>query len=74
MPDFINRLSKFPIATAEEAEKKAIENLVTRILKAKGANTAADVSTEEREIDDHVYRLYGLTKDEIKIVEEEASK
>ena len=41
-----------------------------RILKAKRANPAADVAALEREIDDRVYRLYGLSKDEIKIVEE----
>ena len=39
---------------------------------AKRANPAADVSAQEREIDDRVYRLYGLTPDEIKIVEESA--
>ncbi len=30
----------------------------------------ADVSAFEREIDDRVYRLYGLTQEEIKIVED----
>jgi len=47
--------------------------LADRILKAKQANAAADVSALEREIDERVYRLYGLTPEEIKIVEE-ASK
>ena len=42
------------------------------ILKANQANPAADVSAQEREIDDRVYRLYGLSKDEIKIVEDSA--
>ncbi|HRT59142.1 MAG TPA: hypothetical protein P5038_21145 [Candidatus Paceibacterota bacterium] len=37
-------------------------------VRAKRANPAADVSAWEREIDDRVYRLYGLTKEEIKIV------
>jgi hypothetical protein len=40
------------------------------ILKTKEANPAADVSVQEREIDDRVFRLYGLTPEEIKIVEE----
>lgn len=39
-------------------------------LSAKRADAAADVSALEREIDQHVYRLYGLTPEEIKIVEE----
>jgi hypothetical protein len=36
---------------------------------AKRADAAADTSAWEREIDDRVYRLYGLTAAEIKIVE-----
>ncbi len=42
-----------------------------RILAAKRADAAAGVSAWEREIDERVYRLYGLTKEEIKIVEGE---
>jgi hypothetical protein len=36
------------------------------------ADPSADVSALEREIDERVYRLYGLTPEEIKIVEEDA--
>ena len=46
------------------------EKLVARILSTTRADPSADVSTLESEIDEHVYRLYGLTKDEIKIIEE----
>jgi adenine-specific DNA-methyltransferase len=42
------------------------------ILKTKQANAAADTSALEREIDERVYRLYGLTPDEIRLVEESA--
>ena len=35
----------------------------------KRADPAADTEALEREIDERVYRLYGLTEDEIKIVE-----
>ncbi|MGC8988642.1 MAG: hypothetical protein ACP5MD_00810 [Verrucomicrobiia bacterium] len=38
----------------------------------KRADPAADVSACEREIDQIVYRLYGLTPEEIQIVEEGA--
>jgi len=38
------------------------------------AHAAADVSAWEREIDQLVYRLYGLTPEEIKIVEEGAKQ
>lgn len=42
---------------------------VDRILAAKKANPLADTIAEEQEIDRLVYDLYGLTEDEIKIVE-----
>jgi hypothetical protein len=45
---------------------------VDRILKAKRANPVADVSAQEREIDDRVYRLYGLSRNEIKILKDTA--
>ena len=48
------------------------EGLMNRILKTKQVNPAADVSAQEREIDDRVYRLYGLSRDEIKILEDTA--
>ena len=44
-------------------------SLVDKILAAKRANPDADVSAWEREIDQLVYQLYGLTKEEIEIVE-----
>jgi len=50
-------------------QQKAVERLVERILLAKQRDTKADVSALEREIDELVYALYGLTPEEIKIVE-----
>jgi hypothetical protein len=41
---------------------------------AKRADAAADVSAWEREIDERVYRLYGLTAEEIKLVEESGKR
>jgi hypothetical protein len=46
-----------------------IEPLVTQILAAKKANPTADTSALEGEIDRLVYQLYGLTAEEIAIVE-----
>ncbi len=43
--------------------------LVDQILSAKQKNSDANTSVLERKIDEEVYNLYGLTKDEIKIVE-----
>jgi hypothetical protein len=46
-----------------------VVDLVTRILAAKAANPTADTSALEREIDRMVYELYGLTEEEIALVE-----
>ena len=43
--------------------------LVDRILAAKQRDAGADLSALEREIDELVYALYGLTPEEIKLVE-----
>jgi hypothetical protein len=70
---FIEQLPIRPIdfaAASERTEHDVLVALVERILKAKRAETGADTAALEREIDERVYRLYGLTVDEIKIVEE----
>jgi hypothetical protein len=53
-----------------QAEHDALVGLVDRILKPKRAKPSADTTALEREIDERVYRLYGLTPEEIQIVEE----
>ena len=45
---------------------------VERIVASKMKNSSADTSALEREIDQQVYALYGLTPEEIKIVEDSA--
>ena len=62
-------LLNIPIPSATPAQQKPIIALVDKILAAKKANPQADTSKEEAEIDQKVYELYGLTDDEIKIVE-----
>ena len=62
-------LKPFPIATSSPAQERAIASHVDNILAAKLRDPQADVSTWEHEIDEIVYCLYGLTKDEINIVE-----
>lgn len=47
------------------AERSAIESLVEKCLAARGENCGA----WESEINDRIYRIYRLTKDEIKLVE-----
>lgn len=60
-------IKKLPIPVSIPCNE--IVSIVPRILAAKGRNAAADVSALEREIDQLVYALYGLTSEEIKIVE-----
>ena len=48
---------------------KEIENLVDEILKIKNKNFNGDVSKYEGKIDKIVYWLYGLSEEEIKIIE-----
>jgi len=59
---------------AERTQHDAIVGLVTRILTAKAADPAADTLALEGEIDRMVYELYGLTEEEIAIVEGAAGK
>lgn len=47
----------------------ALRGLSQSVIAAKQANPAADTSALEREIDQQVYALYGLTPEEIAIVE-----
>ena len=61
---------KLPIPEGDAAAQKPIVALVDRILAAKRDNPDADVSALEAEIDQLVYSLYGLTREEIAIIEE----
>ena len=46
-------------------KQKAFVRLVDRIVGAKQRDAEADISAWEREIDQLVYALYGLTREEI---------
>jgi adenine-specific DNA-methyltransferase len=61
---------KLPIPDVDAAKQALIVKLVDRILDAKKKSLASDISAYERQIDEMVYNFYGLTPDEIKIVEE----
>ena len=63
-------VGQIPIPSTSQADQAALEALVDRILAAKQANPQADVTDLEREIDERIYHLYGLTPEEIRIVEE----
>jgi hypothetical protein len=52
----------------------SLHNCRPQILAAKQKDPNADTSALERQIDQMVYNLYGLTEDEIKIVENSSKK
>jgi type I restriction-modification system DNA methylase subunit len=62
-------VGQIPIKMADKALQKPVERLVARILVARARNAEADVGVLKREVDQLVYALYGLTREEIKIVE-----
>jgi len=63
----IANAKKFPIKMP--SDKTAIVDAVNHILRAKKDNPSADTTALESEIDRLVYQLYGLTYDEVLIVD-----
>jgi adenine-specific DNA-methyltransferase len=65
----LNDIRQLGIPSPSQSQKLVIDALVDKILVSKKSNPAADTSTLEMEIDKLVYEIYGLTEEEIKIVE-----
>ena len=63
-------LNAIPIPTATQSQQQEIITLVDQILAAKKTDPSTDTAAQEAQIDQLVYKLYDLTDDEIKIVEE----
>ena len=64
-----NQLEAIPIPLVTEETKRELSDIVEKILSAKRINPSADTSALESEIDQLVYQLYGLTYDEVLIVD-----
>jgi hypothetical protein len=64
--DMINNM---PIPKTSKTEQQLFINLVNKALQAKEINTNTDITDLEHQIDNEVYKLYNLTKEEIKIIE-----
>ncbi|HOV14221.1 MAG TPA: hypothetical protein PK771_08055 [Spirochaetota bacterium] len=58
-----------PIKQISDKEQLPFIELVDKILDIKKENHSADTTELERQIDRMVYELYGLTEEEIRIVE-----
>jgi len=61
-------LKLFPIPTAIPTDQTELEKLVQRILENPNP---ANIADQEAEINDRVYRLFGLTREEIALIEED---
>lgn len=67
----VEDIKNFPVPQISNRQQSALAVNVNAILKAKAKG--ADTSKLEREVDDMVYKLYGLTYDEVKTIEPEYS-
>ncbi|MFA5210992.1 MAG: TaqI-like C-terminal specificity domain-containing protein [Patescibacteria group bacterium] len=63
-------INNLPIPSISLEEQRPIINLVDTLLKTRKENSDADTSKLEEEIDQLVYKLYDLTDEEIKVIEE----
>lgn len=66
-------LEKLPIPEISKEIENQLNDLVNIIMEKKSIDSNTDTSKEEQEIDLIVYKLYGLTYDEVKVVDSETS-
>ena len=64
-----NYVKMFPIPDADYSDQEPIAKLADKILSIKANDREADTTALESQIDQLVYKLYGLTEEEIAIVE-----
>jgi len=70
----IGSVENLPIKLADKKTQSNIEKLVDQILAAKKKDPNADMTSLEREIDQLVYKVYGLTQEEIETVKNSTAK
>jgi hypothetical protein len=63
------QISKIPVPDVDVETKKKISRLVENVILIKRNDPYADICIFERRIDQMVYELYGLTEEEIKVVD-----
>ncbi len=62
-------IDNLPIPSIDIDTQLQLKELVTSIIKQKNLDNHADTQNEESKIDEIVYQLYNLSKDEIRIIE-----
>ncbi len=70
----VSELEKVPIPMINSKNQSLVDeiiNLVDKILALKAKNSSADTSKLEKDIDDLVFKLYGLNEIEIQLIKQE---
>ena len=86
-PQFkVNELARFPICRATKKQQKPIVALVDKMLllqkelreapehSEKWKRVKSDIEKTDLKIDEEVYKLYGLTREEVKVIESSIEK
>lgn len=63
-------VDNFPIPQLNTNTQTEISKLVHKVIAAKRSNNSTDTSVFEKQIDEVVYQVYELSKDDIKIIEQ----
>ncbi len=63
------QIKSIPVPNATAKQQNEISSLVETILKKKKQDISADTTVQEHEIDKLVYELYGLTEEEVEVIE-----
>ena len=67
-------VSKIPIPIVDQVTQNLVVSLIDKILDLKLCEQDVDTSYYEQQIDDIVYKLFGLTDEEIAVIEESLKK
>ena len=62
-------IDNLPIPSIDIDTQLKLKELVVSVMKQKSIDNHADTQNEESKIDEIVYQLYNLSKDEIRIIE-----
>jgi len=68
------KIEQLPVKNLNEGQQQPFINLVNKILSVNKSDSFYDIKPFEVEIDRLVYELYGLTEEEIRIIELENTK
>ena len=67
-------LSEIPILIANEVIQNDIIGLVTEIINYKKINKEYDITEKQNKLDNIIYNLFGITNEEIELIEKVYNK